>query len=205
MRLLLNGSLEEQVKTGLDFILTHFTAFEFPRTISTKTTQGRQILVNNKTEALARFKQANYLDCRINAYSKHDVLEDPSFIFIDIDSTEKVLIDKLLKGRFSSIKGHPTILFTGSGYHIYQPIQSVCIDELSTFADFDDASRQFLRFAETYLSDNKSDPNHNPSINSCMTILVWPREGVSLSVIMAAIASILRLFIYLMRINDSSP
>lgn len=168
MSLLLDGSLEEQVKTGLDFILTHFSAFEFPRTISTKTTQGRQILVNNKTEALARFKQANYLDCRINAYSKHDEMEDPNFIFIDIDSTKKVLIDKLLKGRFSSIKGHPTILFTGSGYHISQPIQSVCLDELSTFADFDDVSRQFLRFAETYLSDNNSDPNHNPSFNSCM-------------------------------------
>ena len=84
--------LQIQVKTGLNFILIHFIAFAFPRTISTKTTEGRQILVNNKVEALARFKQANYLDCRINAYSKHDIKGDPNFIFIDIDSTNESLL-----------------------------------------------------------------------------------------------------------------
>src|ERR687886_2238921 len=41
----------------------------WPRTISTKATEGKQILVYNKEEALARFKQSNYLDCRINAYT----------------------------------------------------------------------------------------------------------------------------------------
>lgn len=55
------------VKEGLDFILTHFKE-GFPRTISTKTTEGRQVVVYNKDEALAMFKAANYLDCKINAY-----------------------------------------------------------------------------------------------------------------------------------------
>lgn len=53
--------LAPAVDRGLDFILEHFEFqfFIWPRTISTKTTQGRQILVYNKEEAFARFKQAN--------------------------------------------------------------------------------------------------------------------------------------------------
>ncbi|MGI8834032.1 MAG: hypothetical protein ACR2IS_15525 [Nitrososphaeraceae archaeon] len=39
-----------------------------PRTVSKRTTEYRQVLVSKKEEALARFKQANYLDCRILAY-----------------------------------------------------------------------------------------------------------------------------------------
>ncbi len=70
-------------KHELEIILTHFAGIDFPRTISTKTTEGRQVMVNDKEEALARFKQANYLDCRINAYSELD--HSPNFIFIDID------------------------------------------------------------------------------------------------------------------------
>ena len=164
----MNSLLDEQIRSGLDFILSHFAAFAFPRTISTKTTQGKQIWVNSKAEALARFKQANYLDCRINAYSKHDIKGDPNFIFIDIDSTEKVLIDSILKGRLQSLQGHPTVLFTGSGYHIYQPTESVCIDGLGNFANYEQPAKQFLKFAEMYLSDNRCDANHNPSFNSCM-------------------------------------
>jgi hypothetical protein len=58
--------LAPAVEVGLDFILGHFDmGFIWPRTISTMTTHGRQILVYNKEEAFARFKQANYLDCRI--------------------------------------------------------------------------------------------------------------------------------------------
>jgi Primase X len=167
----LNSSLDEHVEAGLDFILGHFTAFPFPRAISTKTTEGRQVWVNNRAEALARFKQANYLDCRINAYSNHDIRGNPNFIFIDLDSTDKILVDDILARRIQSIEAHPTVLFTGSGYHIYQPIEcrSICLDEYATLADCStEPSRQFLKFAEMYISNNKSDPNHNPSFKSCM-------------------------------------
>jgi hypothetical protein len=162
---------DSEINAGLDFIMRHFTAFAFPRTISTKTTEGRQIWVNNKAEAFARFKQANYLDCRINAYSNHDIRGNPNFIFIDIDSTDKALLDDILtKGKLQSIEAHPTVLFTGSGYHIYQPIEcgSISIDEVGTFASYSEPSRQFLKFSEMYLSDKKCDPNHNPSFKSCM-------------------------------------
>jgi hypothetical protein len=168
----MNLHLDDEIKTGLDFILNHFssTAFAFPRTISTKTTGGRQIIVNNRAEALARFKQSNYLDCRINAYSKHDIIGDPNFLFIDIDCTSEALLNDVLAGKLRSIEAYPTVLFTGSGYHLYQPIDCTCIrlDKFEIFSKFAEPSRQFLRFAERYLSDDKCDPNHNPSFKSCM-------------------------------------
>ena len=159
------------LRHGLEFILGHFAASHFPRTISTRTTEGRQVTVNNKEEALARLKQSNYLDCRINAYSGGDIKGDPNFIFIDIDSTNPENLDKIIDkklSRFSAIGGHPTVLFTGSGFHIYQPIGSICLDDLQEFSSFPEPSKQFLKFAEKYLSYGKSDPDHNPSFKSCM-------------------------------------
>jgi Primase X len=171
----------KEVKEGLDFILRHFSfsALPFPRTISTKTTEGRQITVKNKDEALARFRQANYLDCRINAYSRNDIIGDPNFVFIDIDSTDYNLLIKILAEKLWSRWARPTILFTGSGYHIYQPIDTKSIhgdiDNRPIFHDlftnelsYSNPSNQFLKFAERYLSNNEADSNHYPSTTSCM-------------------------------------
>ena len=47
------------INEGLDFILTHFEVPRWPRRISSKLTEGRQILAHNKEEALARFRQDN--------------------------------------------------------------------------------------------------------------------------------------------------
>lgn len=58
------------VNEGVDYILSHFR-YQFqlwPRTIATKTTEGRQVIVYNREEAIARFKQANFMDCSISAY-----------------------------------------------------------------------------------------------------------------------------------------
>jgi hypothetical protein len=66
------------VDDGLDFILSHFEEPIWPRTISTHATEGSQVLVDSIEEALARFKQAKLLDCRINAYCvarKRDILQ----------------------------------------------------------------------------------------------------------------------------------
>jgi hypothetical protein len=65
----------------------------WPRTISTKTTEGRQIIVNTREEAIARFKQSNYLNCRIRAYPycRRTITATsanglaPNFIMIDLD------------------------------------------------------------------------------------------------------------------------
>ena len=59
----------EKITEGLHFILSHFEEPIWPRTISTHATKGAQILIYNKEETIARYRRANLLDCRINAYS----------------------------------------------------------------------------------------------------------------------------------------
>jgi hypothetical protein len=62
------GTLDTiKIQEGLDFILSHFEKPVWPRAIFTKTL-GKQYVVYGKQEAIARFKQSNLLDCRINAY-----------------------------------------------------------------------------------------------------------------------------------------
>ena len=139
---------------------------DFPRKISTKTTEGRQILVNDKPQALARFKQANYLDCRISAYTELD--DSPNFLFIDIDTLDEKVLLKVLNFKFRALKWTPTVLFTGSGYHIYQPVAPIKFEALSNFNGHVDIQKQFLKFAGDYLSHGYVDKNHNPSLKSCM-------------------------------------
>ena len=82
---------------------------DFPRKISTKTTEGRKIFVDDKPQALARFKQANYLDCRISAYTELD--DSPNFLFVDIDIKND--LKQVLKSisRFKAINAKPTVLY----------------------------------------------------------------------------------------------
>jgi hypothetical protein len=75
---------------GLDYILSHFEEPIWPRTISTHATKGAQILVYSKEQAVARYKQANLLDCRINAYPDYTEYKGinrqaPNFLFLDLD------------------------------------------------------------------------------------------------------------------------
>ena len=58
---------EMEVKEGLKFILNHLDNL-WPRMISTYTTGGAQKPVENLAEAMAWFRAANFLDCRISAY-----------------------------------------------------------------------------------------------------------------------------------------
>jgi hypothetical protein len=176
--------LAPAVDRGLDFILEHFEFqfFIWPRTISTKTTQGRQILVYNKEEAFARFKQANFLDCRISAYpsSKYlrSIKQEPSFLFIDLDSQTPGLDRELqhtlinVKLRFENSDIEPAVLWSGRGYHIYLPVIAPLLENESLFEDIEvyDPSRKFLQWAEQYLSNNKADPCHSlgVSFNNCM-------------------------------------
>jgi hypothetical protein len=78
-----------------------------------------------------------------------------------------------LKSTLRNIKenlsgANPTVLWSGNGYHIYQPIDAFILEEYDIFSDFDLPSKVFLKFAEQYLSKNKSDASHNPSFKSCM-------------------------------------
>lgn len=85
-------------------ILGHFDGAVFPRTISTKATQGKQIVVADIDEIYSRFNEANFVDCRINAYPvftnyKGVNRQAPNFVMCDIDitkfRTEKLLLKTL--------------------------------------------------------------------------------------------------------------
>jgi hypothetical protein len=75
----------------LDYITWHVSVC--PRRISTALYNGAQVMAHNKQQALSWFKAANYVDCRINAYSALYVERNdngknrqaPDIIFVDID------------------------------------------------------------------------------------------------------------------------
>jgi hypothetical protein len=186
-----NKTIEE----GLDyFILSHFQEPLWPRTISTKSTEGRQIIVYSKEEALSYFKAANYLDCKISAYYYHcwtrpnivsSFLEikknviTPNLIMIDLDRCNFFESDKALEsGLRKTLKRikelllglKPTVIWSGNGYHIYIPIDAVVLEDIKEFSNIECVSTKFLRFAEWYLSGGLSDSahNHTVSINNCM-------------------------------------
>jgi non-catalytic primase subunit PriX-like protein len=164
----------------LDFILNHFPEPIFPRTISTLKSQGKQFEVFNEEEIIRACRDSNFVDCRINAYPSYTDYKGiqrypPNFIFADLDlhsfkskgSLERALFTTLRITR-SKLHGNPTVLWTGNGYHIYQPINAVILEEFTQFEEFEHASSKFLRFAENLLTSGMSDPSHNPSFKSCM-------------------------------------
>lgn len=121
------------IEEGLDFILSHFPNEEpkWPRKISTRTTGDRQILVNTSAEALARFKAANYLDCKINAYRRREdwaiklLGQAPQNIFIDLDEHDfkskrafELAVHRTLKNFKEKIhNAFPTIIHSGNLYN----------------------------------------------------------------------------------------
>ena len=146
---------------------------------------GYQKEVFNVQEALEYFSASNYEDCRINAYpayTKYDGINrtPPSFLMIDIDLRDFESIDKLnkalnkvLKQIESKMRGHPTVLWTGNGYHIYQPVTGFILEQEEVFAKFidpigKDLTTKLMQFAEDFLTNNKGDRQHRPSINSCL-------------------------------------
>jgi hypothetical protein len=166
---------------GLNFILKHFEEPLFPRTISSYATQGGQFEVYSKEEVVRAYEQSDFLDCRINAYPSYTEYkginrQSPNFIFIDLDKStfnteraHRMALTATLKNIKEKLLGaNPTVLWTGNGYHIYQPIDAFILEEENIFSKFDQPSKSFLKFAEQYLSNNKSDPSHNPSFKSCM-------------------------------------
>lgn len=174
------------ITRGLDFILRHFKPHDlFPRNISTKATEGKQLTVFSKVEALAMYKQANGLDCKIAAYHSTNwrkglcKLVAPDFLFIDLDLGTLGTVDKLDKAlthTLSNIKeklgGSPTVIWSGNGYHVYQPVEAFILEQQDIFSKFEhlQPSRRLLQFAERYLSNGKMDECHNAtmSLKNCM-------------------------------------
>jgi hypothetical protein len=183
MLALSNNNNHESILTiekELDFLLSHFNVFDFPRRISTFKSQNNQIMIRSKEETLRRYEESNYMDCRINAFPslKEGISWASDFIFIDVDLADfksKRALDLALNRTLQNIKerlkeAHPTVLWTGGGYHIYQPIEGVIFEQDRNFNEFSDLNlfNEFLQFSKSFLSYDKADKNNNPSLKSCL-------------------------------------
>ena len=91
----------------------------------------------------------------------------PNFIFIDLDKNNfksersfKLALSTTLqniKNKFDS-NAYPTILETGGGNHIYQPVYiPTTLENVTEFRQFEKPSQEFLRFAKDNLSNSKAD------------------------------------------------
>ncbi len=103
-------------------------------------------MVNSRQEAIARFAQANFVDCRISAYPP-DATVNPSglerfqglqittprnlIVIIDLDKStfrsERALqlaLTSTLQKIKSKLQVEPTVLWSGNGYHIYLVLDS---------------------------------------------------------------------------------
>jgi hypothetical protein len=82
------------------------------------------------------------------------------------------LLEKILKHIEKKIGGHPTVLWSGRGYHIIQPIDCpMDLDNIDKFPPLvvdKDVNKAFLQFAAEYLSNNKKDGCNNTSLKSCL-------------------------------------
>jgi hypothetical protein len=168
------------VEKGLDYLISLFKAAGqlqlFVRTISTKATGGVQKVVGSREEALAYFRASEYKDCRINCYPKYLEYQGiqrhpPNFLFVaDLDKkhlkTEAIFnrtLHKILKNVAELLNGaSPAVIWSGNGYHLLLPLDiSEPFETENVFLKYtDQPSRDFLRFAEWFLSLGKSDEQH---------------------------------------------
>jgi hypothetical protein len=145
--------------------------------ISRTAVNRRQYEVQDTDAALYYYKAALHEDCRISAFGVNQT--NPELIFIELDASSfsdmrsfKAGLTKTLKNIEKKIGGHPTVIWSGRGYHIIQPIW--CPEPLENIKNGQltklepNPSNKFLQFAERYLSLGKSDSSHNPAIKSCL-------------------------------------
>jgi hypothetical protein len=177
-------TLNYNIISGLDFLLGHFKPENlFPRTISTKLTEGSQKIVYDRKEILKYFAEADLNDCKISAFhstnwrKRLSKLVEPDLLFIDLDVGvfgNNIALAAALDATLIKIKkelcGYSTVIWSGNGYHIYQPVKALILEQQDLFNRFKQPSRRFLQFAEEYLSDGKMDKCHNKTIsfNNCM-------------------------------------
>jgi non-catalytic primase subunit PriX-like protein len=175
-------SISSEIENGLDFILLHLEEPLFLRKISTHKSNNKQFLVRTREEVIDAFTASSFVDCQINAYpylTEYKGIQryKPNFLFIDIDrnnfDTERKFQNALsstLRNIKEKLEGAvPTILFTGGGYHIYQPVDiPTALENITEFQEFDRPSELLLRFAKYYFSNNKADKHNNPSFRSCL-------------------------------------
>jgi hypothetical protein len=189
------GNYSLGVEEGLAYITSHFQNPVWPRAISTKATEGRHVVVDNEKEALARYKAANGLDCRISAFPPN-ATENPSaiakfqgvrtttpsnlIIMMDLDRSNfksdmalELALSKTIQTVKRKLNTDPTVLWSGRGYHIVQVIDAsdTNLESEKIFTDLTAMpSRMFMQFTEDFLSNGKSDKSHNNTVSfgNCM-------------------------------------
>lgn len=163
-----NEDLDMNIEEGLDFILDHFEEPRFPRTISTKATGNKQVMVYSRDETLDYFRKASLEDCRISAFSKHEVDQViPNLIFIDLDRVDALDETLFIFGR--DLRAKPLVISTGNGFAMIQPIKMESWKNISQHGkDDEELAKLFLQFASRYLSNNKCDSGNHPSLRSCL-------------------------------------
>jgi hypothetical protein len=145
---------------------------------------AKQFTVYSKLEALSYFKDSKYLDCRISAYNPKSRTVDS--IMIDMDQSNFKSKQELNKAKTRTLSkisttfrirnrsNKPTtVIWSGNGIHFYIPAdsQGKILERIPKFKKFTkEPSKEFLRFAEWYLSNGKCDNNHNKTVsfNNCM-------------------------------------
>ena len=85
----------------------------------------------------------------------------------------KRALNNTLQKIKESIGGNPTVLWTGNGYHVYQPVSGFILEEYETFFEFTnyfykDLTSMFIQFSEQYFTDYAADRLHNPTVKSCL-------------------------------------
>jgi len=206
---MLDKEKEKIIKENVRFILSHFNNqnYNYPRTIKTLKTDEHSVYIYNENEIINHFLAADFIDCKINGYPTHHNNSSkttyPNFIFIDLDLSicrickypERKLdyiLKETLKKIEKEINGFPTVLWTGDGYHIYQPIklddqdfnkkikESIISDHSFGIKDYLNQTNkntsnfinEFLRFSIKYLTNNQKNFDYNSfSTNSCFSVV----------------------------------
>jgi len=156
------------VEQGLDFILQHFQEPIWPRRISTYKTENKQFEVSCKEEALRHFKESDCLDCRISAFGRNEIENEwPNLIFVDLDNISA--LNEVRALFYKTIKAVPTVLHTGNGLAIIQPIDIISFKGAAhDETRIEEPAKIFLSFAERYLTNSKCDTGNHPSLKSCL-------------------------------------
>jgi hypothetical protein len=82
-------------------------------------------------------------------------------------------LNKTLQNIKETIGGNPTVLWTGYGYHVCQPVSGFILEEYETFYEFTKyldkgLMSMFIQFAEEYFTVYAADRLHKPTVKSCL-------------------------------------
>ncbi len=176
---------EKIIIDGIKFVLSHFGNQDslFPRTIITninpQTIMEYDTSIQNTINSIFEiFKKSNYYNCKINGFnynienSKNNDSKNKRtclFIMINLNLKENSFNKKKLNYNLENAlnkmylkldKAHPTVIWNGLGYEIYQPLEvstfeSRKYNEFRSYIKDGDINNEFLRFSKKFITDTK--------------------------------------------------